>query len=193
MGASLREAAASAASASDAPVATSTTTLSSSTSSTGALGSEDDGVTRTTHMFSATFPPDVQKLARKYMRNPATVQIGDQDSGKNRRITQEVFFLPSEARKRAKLVEVLERCERPVIIFVNAKKQVGGGGSGWDGVQGWSGGQPHGLSPLLPLFSSFPLAVRRHRPRPGGSRLCVHRAALWKNAGAARGGARGYV
>jgi hypothetical protein len=60
-------------------------------------------------------------------------------------------------------------------------------------VQGWSGGQPHGLRPLLPLFSSFPLAVRRHRPRPGGPRLCVHRAALWKNAGAARGGASGCV
>jgi ATP-dependent RNA helicase DDX23/PRP28 len=57
------------------------------------------------------------------MRVPATVKIGDEDSGKNRRIAQEVVFLPSEARKRAKLVEVLQRAPRPVIVFVNAKKQ----------------------------------------------------------------------
>ena len=34
---------------------------------------------RTTHMFSATFPPEVQKMAKKYLRSPATVAIGDQD------------------------------------------------------------------------------------------------------------------
>ena len=79
---------------------------------------------RTTHMFSATFPSDVQKLARKYLVEPATVQIGDQDSGKNRRISQDVKFVASETKKRSLLIEVLTRSERPVIIFVNAKKQV---------------------------------------------------------------------
>jgi ATP-dependent RNA helicase DDX23/PRP28 len=41
-------------------------------------------------MFSATFPPEVQKLAKRFMTAPATVQIGDQDSGKNKRIEQEI-------------------------------------------------------------------------------------------------------
>ena len=78
---------------------------------------------RTTHMFTATMPAEVERLAKKFMRAPATVKIGDEDSGKNKRITQEVIFLPSEARKRTKLLEVLQRCARPVIVFVNAKKQ----------------------------------------------------------------------
>lgn len=78
---------------------------------------------RTTHMFTATMPAEVERLAKRFMRAPATVKIGDEDSGKNARITQEVIFLPSEARKRAKLLEVLARCPRPVIVFVNAKKQ----------------------------------------------------------------------
>lgn len=92
-------------------------------SSRGGVGGGVAPSGRTTHMFSATFPPVVQKLARTYMHQPATVQIGDQDSGKNKRIAQEVIFLPSEAKKRSKLVEVLHRSPRPAIIFINAKKQ----------------------------------------------------------------------
>lgn len=82
-----------------------------------------DSTARTTHMFTATLAPEVERLARKYMRSPATVKIGDEDSGKNRRIAQEVLFLSGESRKRAKLLEVLRRVERPAIVFVNAKKQ----------------------------------------------------------------------
>jgi hypothetical protein len=63
-------------------------------------------------MFTATMPASVERLAKKYMRAPAIVRIGDQDSGKNRRIAQEIIFLPSEARKKAKLIEVLHRAER---------------------------------------------------------------------------------
>jgi ATP-dependent RNA helicase DDX23/PRP28 len=80
---------------------------------------------RTTHMFSATFPPSIQRLASTYMVNPATVYIGDVDgSGKNARITQTVLYLPKgESQKKGKLMETLRRCMRPVIVFVNAKKQ----------------------------------------------------------------------
>ena len=90
---------------------------------TAAAAPTDAAPPRTTHMFTATMPAEVERLAKKFMRAPATVKIGDEDSGKNKRITQEVFFLPSEARKRAKLLELLQRCARPVIVFVNAKKQ----------------------------------------------------------------------
>lgn len=78
---------------------------------------------RTTHMFTATMPVEVERLARKYLASPALVKIGDEDSVRNKRIEQVVVFLPSESRKRGKLVEVLGSCDRPAIVFVNAKKQ----------------------------------------------------------------------
>ena len=37
---------------------------------------EKDMVYRTTYMFSATMPPAVERLARKYMRRPVVVNIG---------------------------------------------------------------------------------------------------------------------
>jgi ATP-dependent RNA helicase DDX23/PRP28 len=73
-------------------------------------------------MFTATMPPAVERLAKKYLTDPCVVKIGDEDSGKNRRIAQSVILLPSEKRKTAKLLELLQRAPRPVIVFVNAKK-----------------------------------------------------------------------
>lgn len=87
--------------------------------STGYTGKQG----RTTHMFSATFPREVQKLAQRFMVTPSTVQIGDGQSGKNKRIAQEVVFVGSEARKRQMLFDVLGRSAMPAIVFVNAKKQ----------------------------------------------------------------------
>ncbi len=37
---------------------------------------ESDRVYRTTYMFSATMPPTVERLARKYLRRPVVVNIG---------------------------------------------------------------------------------------------------------------------
>jgi ATP-dependent RNA helicase DDX23/PRP28 len=76
---------------------------------------------RTTIMFSATMPPEVEKIATTFMRNPAKVRIGDQDTGKNKRISQEVIYT-TEGAKRGKLIEVLRRGLRPTIVFANAKK-----------------------------------------------------------------------
>lgn len=53
-------------------------------------------------MFSATMPPAVEKMAKKYLRHPAIVQIGDEDTGKNRRIEQRVLWM-TEAQKKAKV------------------------------------------------------------------------------------------
>ena len=38
---------------------------------------EKNKVYRTTYMFSATMPPAVERLARKYLRRPVTVIIGE--------------------------------------------------------------------------------------------------------------------
>ncbi|KAB5524599.1 hypothetical protein DKX38_022348 [Salix brachista] len=37
---------------------------------------DDKKIYRTTYMFSATMPPVVERLARKYLRNPVVVTIG---------------------------------------------------------------------------------------------------------------------
>jgi superfamily II DNA/RNA helicase len=63
-------------------------------------------------MFSATMPPEVERMARAYLRHPAIVQIGDEDTGKNKRIVQHVLFM-TEGQKKSKLTDqVLQSLER---------------------------------------------------------------------------------
>ncbi|KAL4101648.1 hypothetical protein PRIC1_005397 [Phytophthora ramorum] len=95
---------------------------------------------RVTTMFSATMPVEVERLAKTFLRHPSIVKIGDEDSGKNKRIDQRVMFMNS-GKKRSKLAEVLRdilsaqsvpmprsRKEKVVdgakiIVFVNIKKE----------------------------------------------------------------------
>ncbi|TDH71795.1 hypothetical protein CCR75_009008 [Bremia lactucae] len=95
---------------------------------------------RVTTMFSATMPVEVERLAKTFLRHPSIVKIGDEDSGKNKRIDQRVMFM-NPGKKRSKLVEVLReilsaqngsmprsRKEKVVdgakiIVFVNIKKE----------------------------------------------------------------------
>ncbi|XP_053992989.1 uncharacterized protein LOC128884032 [Hylaeus volcanicus] len=79
---------------------------------------------RLTQMFSATMPPPVEQLARKYLRLPAYISIGDPGAGK-RAIEQRLEFI-NEGKKRQRLQEILESAEPPVMIFVNQKKVVDG-------------------------------------------------------------------
>ncbi|CAM9400317.1 unnamed protein product [Pylaiella littoralis] len=84
---------------------------------------------RVTAMFSATMPPAVEKMAKKYLRHPAIVQarsiphIGDEDTGKNRRIDQRVLWM-TEAQKKTKVVELLRGHDKDdrVLVFINTKK-----------------------------------------------------------------------
>eukprot|EP00611_Tribonema_gayanum_P031400 TRINITY_DN906_c0_g1_i6.p1 TRINITY_DN906_c0_g1~~TRINITY_DN906_c0_g1_i6.p1 ORF type:complete len:809 (-),score=338.54 TRINITY_DN906_c0_g1_i6:292-2574(-) len=99
-----------------------------STDETEALQQEEaaksgSGAVRVTSMFSATMPTAVERMAKKYLRHPAIVQIGDEDTGKNKRITQHVLFM-SEAQKKAKLQEQLRslKGDNKALIFVNTKK-----------------------------------------------------------------------
>ena len=64
-------------------------------------------------------------MAKTYLRHPAVIKIGDQDSGKNKRIEQRVVFI-SEGQKKSRITEELRRLslrEDKAIVFVNAKKQ----------------------------------------------------------------------
>jgi ATP-dependent RNA helicase DDX23/PRP28 len=79
---------------------------------------------RVTAMFSATMPPEVERIARTYLRHPAMIKIGDEDSGKNKRIEQHVYFI-SEGQKKNKLMEEVRRLSPTdkAIVFINSKKQ----------------------------------------------------------------------
>jgi superfamily II DNA/RNA helicase len=68
-------------------------------------------------MFSATMPPEVERMARAYLRHPAIVQIGDEDTGKNKRIVQHVLFM-TEGQKKSKLTDqVLHQSLEPLEHF----------------------------------------------------------------------------
>jgi len=79
---------------------------------------------RVTAMFSATMPSEVERIARKYLRHPAVIKIGDEESGKNKRIEQRVHFI-TEGQKKTRVIEEIRRLSSAdkAIVFVNSKKQ----------------------------------------------------------------------
>ena len=85
---------------------------------------EGTAIYRVTAMFSATMPPEVERIARTFLRHPAVIKIGDQDSGKNKRIDQRVHFI-SESQKKNHLMDELRSMggNGKAIVFVNSKKQ----------------------------------------------------------------------
>ena len=85
---------------------------------------------RLTAMFSATMPSEVERIAKKYLRHPAVVSIGDRDSRKNTRIVQKILYLSSPSQKVKALTDILHqsRHEDKIIVFVNEKKHADGVG-----------------------------------------------------------------
>eukprot|EP01006_Ploeotia_vitrea_P057285 TRINITY_DN68164_c0_g2_i1.p2 TRINITY_DN68164_c0_g2~~TRINITY_DN68164_c0_g2_i1.p2 ORF type:complete len:537 (-),score=300.02 TRINITY_DN68164_c0_g2_i1:44-1594(-) len=86
----------------------------------------DDGelkfsVHRQTTMFSATMPPKVELLARKYLRNPIFVSIGDRQGKTAVNVAQHVEWMTQGA-KRKRLVEIVSAAQPPIIVFCNIKK-----------------------------------------------------------------------
>lgn len=89
-----------------------------------AKAKEGNAYYRITCMFSATMPPGVERIARTFLRHPVTIKIGDEDSGKNKRIEQIVQFM-SDGQKKNSLLQELQRlkAQDKAIVFVNSKKQ----------------------------------------------------------------------
>lgn len=77
--------------------------------------------TRQTLMLSATFAPQVEKLARKAMNNPEQVVIAKTQES-TPKIEQMLYWLPDE-RKLSKLVDILKEEKGTVFIFVNSKEK----------------------------------------------------------------------
>eukprot|EP01083_Nonionella_stella_P018939 52689_1 len=77
---------------------------------------------RQTFMFSATMPPAVERLTRKYLRNPVYITIGDPNATAAEHVKQNVIWI-QEKNKRKHLQKLLSNgMEPPIMVFVNMKK-----------------------------------------------------------------------
>ncbi|KAJ8454576.1 hypothetical protein ONZ45_g19251 [Pleurotus djamor] len=81
------------------------------------------GRTRVTTLFSATMPPAVERLARKYLKRPAVITIGEAGRAVDT-VEQCVEFVNGDEKKRQRLLEILNSGQfaAPIIVFVNQKK-----------------------------------------------------------------------
>ncbi|CAO3620931.1 unnamed protein product [Mucor fragilis] len=80
---------------------------------------------RQTTMFSATMPPAVERLARKYLRREAVVTIGQAGQAVES-VEQRVEMINDENKKTNRLMEILNsgKFAPPIIIFVNQRRGV---------------------------------------------------------------------
>ncbi|KAI0424925.1 Pre-mRNA-splicing ATP-dependent RNA helicase prp-28 [Xylaria sp. FL1042] len=78
---------------------------------------------RQTMMYTATMPAAVEKIAKKYLRRPATVTIGNAGEAVDT-VEQRVEFVAGEDRRKKRLQEILTSGEfaAPIIVFVNIKR-----------------------------------------------------------------------
>ncbi len=75
---------------------------------------------RQTLLFSATMPPEVEALARKYLRKPIVVQVGRRSMAAST-VTHAVYPVPKD-KKSALLVELLKKDSMDtVLIFTRTK------------------------------------------------------------------------
>ncbi|KXN85464.1 Pre-mRNA-splicing ATP-dependent RNA helicase PRP28 [Leucoagaricus sp. SymC.cos] len=81
------------------------------------------GRTRVTTLFSATMPPAVERLARKYLKRPAVITIGEAGRAVDT-VEQRVEFINGDEKKKIRLLEILNSNQYapPIIVFVNQKK-----------------------------------------------------------------------
>ncbi|KAF2669693.1 pre-mRNA-splicing ATP-dependent RNA helicase PRP28 [Microthyrium microscopicum] len=78
---------------------------------------------RQTMMYTATMPSAVERIARKYLRRPAIVTIGNVGEAVET-VEQRVEFVSGEDRRKKRLNEILasRQYAPPIIVFVNIKR-----------------------------------------------------------------------
>lgn len=78
---------------------------------------------RQTMMYTATMPSAVEKIAKKYLRRPAIVTIGNIGEAVET-VEQRVEFVSGEEKRKKRLNEILASGEfqPPIIVFVNIKR-----------------------------------------------------------------------
>lgn len=95
-----------------------------------AVHGDTDRVYRTTYMFSATMPPAVERIAKRYLRRPVTVTVGSAGRATDN-VVQRVEWVEKK-QKPAALTRALDTFQREVgvqapsendgfkiIVFVN--------------------------------------------------------------------------
>ena len=76
---------------------------------------------RQTLLFSATFSPEIRKLAESYQKNPITIETAQRNATSNN-ITQTVYSVADKLQKRSALVQLIqEQNVEQAMIFVNTK------------------------------------------------------------------------
>ena len=78
---------------------------------------------RQTMMYTATMPPTVEKIDKKYLRRPAIVTIGNAGEAVDT-VEQRVEFIAGEDKRKRRLQEILNsgQFKPPIIVFVNIKR-----------------------------------------------------------------------
>lgn len=78
---------------------------------------------RQTMMYTATMPPLVEKIAKKYLRRPATATIGNAGEAVDT-VEQQVEFVSGEDARKKRLQKILasNMFAPPIIVFVNIKR-----------------------------------------------------------------------
>ena len=78
---------------------------------------------RQTMMYTATMPPAVEKIARRFLRRPAIVTIGTAGEAVDT-VEQRVELVAGEDKRKKRLAEILNSGEfhAPIIVFVNIKR-----------------------------------------------------------------------
>ncbi|KDN42190.1 P-loop containing nucleoside triphosphate hydrolase protein [Tilletiaria anomala UBC 951] len=72
---------------------------------------------RVTMLYSATMPPGVERMAKKYLRRPAHITIGDANQAVGT-VEQRVEFIQSDEKKRQRLMQILHAgVDGPTIVF----------------------------------------------------------------------------
>jgi ATP-dependent RNA helicase DDX23/PRP28 len=81
------------------------------------------GMYRQTMMYTATMPTAVERIARKYLRRPAIVTIGNVGEAVET-VEQRVEHVQGEEKRKKRLGEILNSHEfaPPIIVFVNIKR-----------------------------------------------------------------------
>lgn len=78
---------------------------------------------RQTMMYTATMPSAVERIARKYLRRPAIVTIGNIGQAVDT-VEQRVEFVAGEDKRKKRLADILMsgQFQPPIIVFVNIKR-----------------------------------------------------------------------
>ncbi len=81
---------------------------------------------RQTLFFSATMPPEIQRLVKSFLRDPVRVEVAPPSTTAGT-ITQRFCFCPAEPREKRKTLRAMIRAEKEIknaIIFCNRKRDV---------------------------------------------------------------------